>query len=300
MQRTLPLHASAGFTWILLVDPTAEEAEAFGQQYGVHPEAVRDFLLHPHLPKFEAIEDQEILLVRAYDEVAKRGDTYQALSRRLLTILAPGLVVTVVRREQPFLQALIPHLQTMPQLSPIGLTLRLVGAALLTFADPLKECEERLDTLETTLFARKTPPMALKQVYGIKRRCSVTKRLLWRSQAMLRHLGQAHPEAMGLLSDLKEDTDRLHAWAEELLENATQLANLEVNLASQRTSEVMRVLTVFSAFFLPLTFIAGVYGMNFHRMPGLNHPAGFALSIASMVGTTLAIWVWFKRRGWLR
>jgi magnesium transporter len=104
----------------------------------------------------------------------------------------------------------------------------------------------------------------------------------------------------GLLADVVEEADRLHTWADELLESATHLMNLEINLASQRTNEVMRVLTIFSAFFLPLTFIAGVYGMNFKRMPELEHRFGYPLVVAVMALTAAAIWVWFRRKGWLR
>ena len=97
-----------------------------------------------------------------------------------------------------------------------------------------------------------------------------------------------------------EEADRLQTWADELLESATHLMNLELNVASQRTNEVMRVLTVFSAFFLPLTFIAGVYGMNFRRMPELEHRLGYPLVLSAMLLTVLGIWAWFRRKGWLR
>ena len=75
---------------------------------------------------------------------------------------------------------------------------------------------------------------------------------------------------------------------------------MQLALASHRSGEVMRVLTLFSAFFLPLTFVVGVYGMNFDYMPELRHPLGYPLVLAAMAGVTLAIYVWFKRRGWIR
>lgn len=153
---------------------------------------------------------------------------------------------------------------------------------------------------EVALFNRKVPHLGIKQVYGLKRRCAVIMRTLGRTMAVLGPMKAQARDDQGLLADVVEEADRLHTWADELLENATHLMHLEINLASQRTNEVMRVLTIFSAFFLPLTFIAGVYGMNFRRMPELEHRFGYPLVIAAMVLTALAIWAWFRRKGWLR
>lgn len=302
MERQVSLPDGSAFRWVILVDPTAEEAEAFGQRYQLHPSSVRDFVLHPHLPKFERLPNEQVVLLRAYDEQAKRGDTYQAMTRRMLTIVKGDLLVTVLRREQPYFiqeEAWVLELDRGP-IRQEQLLAHLVGAAIRTYSEPLRECEEKLDAVETALFQRKAPPGSLKQVYGIKRRVSVIKRILWRSLAVLDQLKTAYPAEADVLQDIREETDRLHTWAEELFEAAIQLAMLEVGLAGQRTNDVMRVLTVFSAFFLPLTFIAGVYGMNFERMPELKHPYGYPGAWIAMVAVVIGIFVWFRRKGWMK
>lgn len=300
MQYEISLPPGCDFTWIMLVEPTPEEARIFGEEYDLHPAAVRDFVLHPHLPKYERLENQSIILLRSFDEQAKRGDTYKAMTRRLLMIVKDRLLITVVRREQPYFSSVIASLETRSQRTLEQVVLLLSTHALRTYEDPLKECEERLDHLETSLFARKTPPHTLKAIYGIKRECSVIKRILWRSLSVLSQLRLAYPGESEWISDLREETDRLHAWADELQDNATHLAALEVSLADQRSNEVMRVLTVFSAFFLPLTFIAGVYGMNFKNMPELGHPIGYPAVWAAMILVVVTIYLWFRRKGWLR
>jgi magnesium transporter len=75
---------------------------------------------------------------------------------------------------------------------------------------------------------------------------------------------------------------------------------VQLALASHRTSEVMRVLTVFSVFFLPLTFIVGVYGMNFEFMPELRERRGYPAVLVFMGIVTLLIYRWFHRSGWLK
>ncbi|WP_345158553.1 CorA family divalent cation transporter [Pontibacter saemangeumensis] len=77
------------------------------------------------------------------------------------------------------------------------------------------------------------------------------------------------------------------------------LINNSLSLSSQKTNEVMRVLTVFSAFFLPRTFIVGVYGMNFNFMPELGKTRGYPAVLAVIGMVTLAIYLSFRRKGWL-
>lgn len=300
MLRDLPLPTGSSFTWVDLVDPSTAEMAEVGARYGLLPAVLRDFLNQPHLPKFERLPGQQLLILRAYDEVAKRGDTIQAMTRRLVVLMMEGVIITVHRREQPFFLEVARQVASGRPLRSEQLILALCTGAVKSFDEPLRDSEERLDRIEAALFNRKIPHMGIKQVYGLKRRCSVIKRTLWRSMAALAPLKEQVPDDQGLLADVLEEADRLHTWADELLESATHLMNMEINVASQRTNEVMRVLTVFSAFFLPLTFIAGVYGMNFKRMPELEHRLGYPLVVAAMVLTALGIWLWFRRKGWLR
>jgi len=300
MLRNLSLPEGSSFTWVDLVDPTEGEMADVAGRYGLHPAVVRDFLNQPHLPKFERLPGQQILILRAYDEVAKRGDTIQAMTRRLVVLMMEGVVITVHRREQPFFTQAVAHVAGGAALRPEQLALSLSAGAVRSFDEPLKESEDKLDQIEAALFSRRIPHLALKQVYGLKRRCAVIKRTLARITTALSHMKEQAGDDQGLLADVVEEADRLQTWADELLESATHLMNLELNVASQRTNEVMRVLTVFSAFFLPLTFIAGVYGMNFRRMPELEHRLGYPLVLAAMVLTAFGIWAWFRRKGWLR
>jgi magnesium transporter len=86
---------------------------------------------------------------------------------------------------------------------------------------------------------------------------------------------------------------------DQLNEEMNQLLSLYISLSSQRTNEVMRILTIFSVFFLPLTFIVGVYGMNFQFMPELSWKYGYALVWIGMIAVTIFVWRWFKKRKWL-
>jgi magnesium transporter len=103
-----------------------------------------------------------------------------------------------------------------------------------------------------------------------------------------------------LFQDLRENAESMYSYAEELVEDVNNLLSIQLALASHRTNEVVRVLTVFSVFFLPLTFIVGIYGMNFEFMPELRQRWGYPAVIIAMLLVTFSIYLWFRRRGWLR
>jgi magnesium transporter len=86
---------------------------------------------------------------------------------------------------------------------------------------------------------------------------------------------------------------------DDLQDNIQSLLHIYLSISSQKTNEVMRILTVFSAFFLPLTFIVGVYGMNFDFMPELKHPYGYPAIMIFMGIVTIVIYRWFLRKRWL-
>lgn len=86
---------------------------------------------------------------------------------------------------------------------------------------------------------------------------------------------------------------------EVLSENMHQLLNVYFSASSQKTNDIIRVLTIFFVFFMPLTFIVGIYGMNFKFMPELNWVAGYPFAMRLMAVVTVLIYAWFRRKQWL-
>lgn len=104
---------------------------------------------------------------------------------------------------------------------------------------------------------------------------------------------------VSLYHDLLERLERYLALTEALRDTSNDVLNTHISLASHRTNEVMRILTIFSVFFLPLTFIVGVYGMNFVYMPEIKWGHGYPFTWVLMIGITVRIYILFKRKKWL-
>ena len=312
--RTVVEKAEPRFIWLDVVDPTRDELSELVADYGLHPLSVNDCLDPEHLPKYEVFESHTFVILRAVDaDAPPTADTVQALTRKLAVFAGPSFVITIHRKDQTWLTALqqrglagvpLKH-ATRSEGIQIHLLTQLFNAALDTYQRPLEEVELTLDRFDAKVFEGEVPAGAafradLREIHRLRRQVILCKRLLWRTVDVTQRMVPAAGKAAHLLRDVQENAESFHFYADELLDDANTLLNVQLALASHRTSEVMRVLTVFSVFFLPLTFIVGVYGMNFEHMPELRSRWGYPAVLAGMAVVTLGIYRWFRYRGWLR
>jgi magnesium transporter len=306
MLRTVWQSSAPEFTWLDLVEPTRGDLEQIATQYGLPATAVQDCLDPEHLPKFERFDGTSFAILRAYDERCDAAaDTVQALTRKVAVFWGSNYLLTIHRKEQPYLHEVIAGWPVRPRYGEDGaaiaaeLLVEIANAVVLSYEPPLINAEERLDGFEAELLRDHDVGSTLQEMYRIKRRVTLAKRLLWRTLSITSRLPGPGLRQGPLLQDLRENAESMHFYADELLEDVTNLLNMQLALAAHRTNEVVQVLTIFSAFFLPLTFIVGVYGMNFEHMPELPHPFGYPAVWLVMVAVSGGIWLWFRRRGWL-
>jgi magnesium transporter len=291
------------FIWQDIVAPTPEELHALAKKFDLHATAVLDCLDPEHLPKFEKFGETTFLILRVYDVAAPdSAGTVQELTRKVAIFSRPELALTIHRADLPMVAGLRQRFSGSgpdAECTPLTLLVSLVNASLDSYEKPLQHAEDTIDAFEEGLFRPDISTPSLERIHVLKRRVGLIKRMLWQTQSVIQRLTPAGERMLPAYQDLKENAESYHFWAEQLHEEVTNLLGMHVALASHKTNEVMRVLTVFSAFFLPLTFVVGVYGMNFHWMPELEQRWGYPLILLVMGGISLAIFVWFRRRGWL-
>ena len=300
------LDGTRGLTWVDVVEPSPSELTEIAQLYGLHATSVRDCLDPEHLPKYERFSDHTFVIIRVHDvESSPECATVHELTRKVAMFGGNGFAITIHRKPLPFLSALI---ETWKNTDPAQggeeptqrLFLDIMDKGLDTYEAPLERIEAGLDEIEAALFENRHDTDDLLSLYVLRRRTTLIKRMLWRSLETIKQLSNPTIVQLPHYQDVRETTEALHFYADELAESVTNLTNLQLALASQKTNQVMRILTVFSAFFLPLTFIVGVYGMNFDLMPELRSPLGYPMVLGFMALVTLAIYLWFRKRGWLK
>ncbi len=301
------------FQWLDVVNPTKKELDSLAKQYGLHPSSVKDCLDPDHLPKFERINNHNFFIIRTYDQGSSgECDTVQELTRKVAFFSSDKFLITIHRKDQPFIKTLREKWRLLVEsgdLNTAGTVLSdFLKEGFLTFEKPIDDALDNLEAFEMSIFsAQGAKPFHLQDGYFLKRRSFVFKRILRYSQDVLTKLSAAGDRGeTPFHQDLRETLDGLFFYADELLENVNSLLTLHISLSSQktneashRTNEVVRVLTIFSIFFLPLNFLTGLYGMNFEYMPELHTEHGYPIVLGTMAIISVSFFFWFHKKGWL-
>ncbi|QEC52403.1 magnesium transporter [Anseongella ginsenosidimutans] len=289
-----------GFTWLDVTNPTQEELMEIAGEHAIPRSSVKDSLEPEHLPKFEQIEDKIFIIIRVLDQEARtKAGSIQQASRKIAIFYDKGLLITIHRSEQPLLRDLkTKYVDTGKVQKENEILLHIVYQALKTYEEPATRFAEEMDVYESAIFLRKKVPDILKSVYKVKRRASVCFRIITLMDDVVRRLNELYKKHY-LAQDLLDLQLRLSILYNEIVDESNHLLNIYISFTSQRTGEVMRVLTIFSVFFMPLTFIVGIYGMNFDFMPELRWHYGYYFTLAAMLLITAVIYFWFKRKRWL-
>ena len=164
-----------------------------------------------------------------------------------------------------------------------------------TYQAPLNELDKKIEEFEKTIFLKDYSKVSLEDLYFLKTQTRITKKLLHLFQIVTNQIEVSEPNKTAL-QDIKDSLLNLMLNYDEVLENANNLLNSYHSVNSQKSNDVMKLLTIFSAFFLPLTFIAGIYGMNFENMPELKWQFGYFMTLGIMAIIAIIIYFWFKRK----
>ncbi len=286
--------------WIDVTNPTENELHAIAKEHKLHPNAVEDCLEPDHLPKFEEMENSIFIVTRVYDtKQTTDADTIQEVTRKISIFITSDKIITVHRTEQPLLQELkLKYIDNGKCTDKHQFLLHVINSSILSFDNPADKLASEIDFYESRIFLKKKLPNLLKALYHIKRKVSVIRRILTLSNDTTNKVAEGNRrEAM--YREMKDNYIQQVTIYDQLNEDINNLLSLYLSISAQKTNEVIRVLTIFSVFFMPLTFVVGVYGMNFDFIPELHWKYGYGFSMLLMATITLIIYVWFKRKDWL-
>ncbi|MCE2961558.1 MAG: CorA family divalent cation transporter [Chitinophagales bacterium] len=287
------------FQWIDVLSPNESELLALGQRFSIHPYSIKDCLEPEHLPKFESQEGYHFIISRLLIEhqTISKVHTIQQATSKLAIFYNEKFIITIHRLHLDFIQEVkLKYFDTHRCHAPSDMAVRLLWHVLKSYDNPSLKLAEEIDIYEEQIFLKSLSPLLMKNLYFLKRRTHIAHKLLQMTTNVVQSLQSKDKVA---LQDLRDTQIQLQSVYAQCLEDVNNLLHFYMSISSQKTNEVMRILTVFSAFFLPLTFIVGIYGMNFKFMPELEHIHGYKLTWILMILITVIIFQWFWRKKWL-
>jgi magnesium transporter len=306
VQEFHPLEEQTGVTWINI--DGLHEAEAlgeFGAQFGLHPLVVEDILNTGQRPKLEDYGEYLFVVLKSLyhiDATSKEPEIEQ-----ISLILGPNYVLSFQEREGDEFDSIRDRIHTgKGRVRKVGadyLLYALIDLIVDQYFGVLERFGDRIGSLEEELIADPTTE-TLHTIHHLKREMALLRKSVWPLREVIGRLERSESplirESTGLyLRDVYDHTIQVIDAVETFRDMLSGMLDIYLSSVSNRMNEVMKVLTIIATVFIPLTFIAGLYGMNFRYMPELEWPWGYPLVWMAMVIIALLMVIYFRKKRWL-
>lgn len=301
----VPQHISdATMTWID-VHGLKDEAilRRLAEIFNIHPLALEDVVHTPQRPKTEIFEQNQFIITR----MTYMATIHDAEMEQLSLFVGKNYVLTFQNHTTGTLEPVRSRIRTNKG------TIRKMGADYIAYAildsvidkcyPVLEDFGEELETIEHSTIVSPTQK-TLQRIYHVKRELLDIRRSIWPQRDMLSSLIRDDSPFISstvrvYLRDCYDHIIQLMDVVDTYREISSNLMDIYLSTISNKTNEVMKVLTVIASIFIPLTYIVGIYGMNFEFMPELHTRWGYPAIWVLMITLGVGMAIYFRRRGWL-
>ncbi len=288
-----------GKKWIDIENPNFNDFKTFCIERNLDQTHIDDCLQSDHLPKFEEATPLNFIVTRAIYDETEEGHTIQEISTKLSFFIDENHIITIHRLPHKFIEDIIgKYIENGKIQNTHDLAVKLIKGVLRTFETFQNKLALEIDAIEDQIFLKNSKNNFLETLYYLKRKSSIGKKLILLTREVLSGI-KTHHKTTTDLRDAIDLQQKLELFYDQLIEDVSNLLTIYISVSSQKTNEVMKVLTIFSVFFMPLTFIVGIYGMNFQFMPELSSEFGYIGVWIAMILVSGIVWNWFKRRKWM-
>ena len=289
-----------GVTWID-VDGLGDRAllAVLGEHFKLHSLALEDVVNIPQRPKVERYSDHYFIVLR----MVRLGHDEEQVSM----FFGRDWVLTLQERTggdvfDPVRGAIREGRGRVRMAGADFLAYLILDAVVDNYFPVLEVVGDRMDELEIEAIARPSP-QTLRPIEDLRRDVMRLRRAVWPLREEIAILQRddsplVTPETRVFLRDTYDHAVQALDVVETLRDTRAALMDVYLSAQSQRLNEVMKVLTVIATLFIPLTFIASIYGMNFKNMPELEWRYGYAWALGLMAASAVGMIAYFRRRGW--
>jgi magnesium transporter len=289
--------------WININGLSGGAVEKLCAMLGIHPLVVEDILTVEHRPKLENYDDYLFLITKMLTMHDDGSIEYEQVS----FILKGKILISFQERPGDCFQAVRERIMAG------GGRLRKFGADYLLYAlvdnivdyyfIVLERLGDRLESFDETL-GIENDSMFIRDLQSLKRELARMRRVIWPVRDSISALArtdsiQMQASLAPYLRDLYENSVQAIEALESYREHTSSIIELHLTEVNTNMSRVMKVLTLVSAIFIPITFIVGLYGMNFRYMPELSQPWGYPAALGLMAAVVAGELIYFKVRKWI-
>ena len=297
------LESKKGVLWVDLEDPLPEEVEILGPAvFDFHPLAIEDCLHSQSRPKIDDYDDYILLVFHAWKKT-EEGVRLEEVD----FFLGKNYVVSYHVEPRYSRSALADRIDKDPKLV-LGhgadmLLHQIFDLMVDKYTVVVDALDERVDALETEILENATDE-TLKKILDLKKDLQDLFRMIRHQRDVMSSLSrEGHPmitkKARTFFRDIYDNVVRVHDTVEGLRDEVGGARDAYLSMMSNRVNSVMKGLSLVATIILPLTFVTGIYGMNFHDMPLLHDPMGFWVTCAAMAALAAGMFYWFRKKNWV-
>jgi magnesium transporter len=278
--------------------------EKIGKNFGLHALVLEDILHTDQRPKLEDFDDYVFIIAKmlSYDE-----EENQLKAEQFSLILGPNYVITFQERVgdvfEPVRERLRKGKGRIRKRPPDYLAYALIDAVVDHYFFILEKIGERVESLEEDLMTNPTTE-TLQMIHHLKRELISMRKSVWPLRELIGALERGESRLFEekttlFLRDVYDHTIQVIDTVETLRDMVSGMLDVYLSSVSNRMNEVMKVLTIIATIFIPMTFIAGIYGMNFEFMPELKWHYGYHLVWVIIIAIAIIMLFYFRRKKWL-
>lgn len=305
IEECLPFKETPTVTWINIDGiHRMEVIEGIGKAFSLHPLLMEDVVNTEQRPKMEDFDDYVFVVLKmlSYDE-----KNNEIKAEQISLVLGTNLVISFQEREGDIFGPIRERIRNgrgrIRKMGADYLAYALIDAVVDSYFIMLDKLEEKMEDIEEELLVN-LGPETLNAIHVLRRKMIFLRNQVWPLREVVAGLEKAespliHESTVIYLSDVYDHTIQVIETIEKFRDMLTGTVDIYLSMTSNKMNEVMKLLAIIATIFMPLTFIAGIYGVNFRYMPELECHWGYPAILFAMVATGIVMLVCFRRKKWL-
>ena len=277
--------------------------ESFGKQFQLHPLLLEDIANTDQRPKLDDYENRLFLVMKMLSVT----DRHEIVVEQVSLVLGPNFVLSFQENGADVFTSVRDRLRggkgRLRQTGADYLLYALIDAIVDQYFEVLEALSEKIEALQD-LVASDPKPETLHKIHNLKRQLLFLRRAVWPLREAANSLSRSECPLLQestkiFFRDVYDHVIQIVDTIETLREMVSTSLDIYLSSISYRLNTVMKVLTIITTIFMPLTFIVGIYGMNFEHMPELKWEWGYPLVLGLMVTIVIAMLGFFKGKKWI-